>query len=548
MKTIAIRFEHLPADVFGLPPLAREALREGPEFGPIPLARSPREIPMPAERHDSFERAELVRRLRSGLDPLEPPSRVAASLNALAREGVFAVVTGQQPGFLASPLYTLYKALQACKLAHALALQWGRPVVPLFWNHGDDHDVAEVHHAWVLNRNLDLQRVALAALSSGRVPIARIVLDEERHRLGALRAALAQMVEEHSHADEALGLFLPRSGETLVRALTRALTQLLGERGLIVVEPDWVRGELSRALARAVGVDPRGPLESGARALARAGFEVPIDPGEAALVYAVDADGRRPLRSGGEGFRYEGEEGSRTSAELAAEIVEAPEHWSAGALLRPIVQDLALPSACYVGGLGELDYHAELADARAAVGLPRLPFVPRISATLVDPETRTALERSGLDLRTVLAGRGELQADDAGIPTPEAITRMRASARAAAQLLLQHEDELAAIDPSFGPNLHRAASQVQSLIEKLCEKAQRVHDNRAGKGARHLRRLANTLRPRGEPQERVLGPFQFTARFGRAWIDALYEELPAIASEHIGVHIDPEPASGTDLQ
>ena len=39
-------------------------------------------------------------------------------------------------------------------------------------------------------------------------------------------------------------------------------------------------------------------------------------------------------------------------------------------------------------------------------------------------------------------------------------------------------------------------------------------------------------------QERVLGPFATTARFGRAWIDALYEELPACSSEHVVAHLE----------
>jgi bacillithiol biosynthesis cysteine-adding enzyme BshC len=537
MSALAIRLEHLPADVLGLEPIARAALAEGPAFAPIPLARTPREVPRCAERHSSVERAELARGLRRGLEPLEPDSRVEASLQALEHEGVFAVVAGQQPGFLASPLYTLYKAMQTCRLAHELALQWGRPVVPMFWNHGDDHDVGEVHHAYLVNRNLDLQKVALASLSSGRIPISRIVLDEERHRLGALRSALAQMFEETAHVDEALRLFLPRPGETLVRALTRALTALLGERGLVVVEPDWLRGALSRALARVIASDPLAKLERGADELRAEGLPVAIEPREAALVFRVDDDGRRPLRAGGDGFRYDGEEGSRTAAELAAEIQEEPERWSAGALLRPLVQDLVLPSATTIGGAGELAYHAELGPLRAALGLPRLPFVTRISFTLVDPEARAALAKVDLELRDVLERRGELGARAEETPVPEAITRMRESTQTAVELLLRHEHELAALDPSFGPNLRRAASQVRSLIEKLCEKAERVHANRIGKGARHLRRLSNTLHPRGQPQERVLGPFQFTSRFGRAWVDALYAEMPAIASEHVVVHL-----------
>ena len=57
------------------------------------------------------------------------------------------------------------------------------------------------------------------------------------------------------------------------------------------------------------------------------------------------------------------------------------------------------------------------------------------------------------------------------------------------------------------------------------------------KGKRQLRRLNNGLLPKGAPQERVLGPLGLTARYGRAWIDALYRELPPLCSEHLAVHL-----------
>jgi hypothetical protein len=156
---------------------------------------------------------------------------------------------------------------------------------------------------------------------------------------------------------------------------------------------------------------------------------------------------------------------------------------------------------------------------------------------LVDPEARAALEKLGLDVRAVLEGRGALTTAGTEPELPVAITRLRSSAQVAVAMLLEQKGALSELDPSFGPNLQRAAGQVSALIEKLLERAERVHKNRSGKGARHSRRITNALYPRDEPQERVLGPFAFTARFGRAWIDALYDELPPIASEHLVVQL-----------
>src|SRR5690606_10602475 len=54
--------------------------------------------------------------------------------------GALAVTTGQQPGLFGGPMYVLHKALGARALAKALELRWQRPVVPVFWLAGDDHD------------------------------------------------------------------------------------------------------------------------------------------------------------------------------------------------------------------------------------------------------------------------------------------------------------------------------------------------------------------------------------------------------------------------
>lgn len=535
-----IRVEHLAADVLGLTPIVRAALAGSldPE-----LLRVPRKLDgfeAPPDLLDADARASLARALESNLAPLEPHVAVLEGARALSKRGTFAVVTGQQPGFLVAPLYSVYKALQAVRLARALAQLWERPVVPLFWNHADDHDIAEVHHAWVLNPHLDLQKIALAGLASGRQPVSRIVVDDVQNRLGPIRESLRQLVRDEPHAERALELFVPKSGETLARAFTRGLTGLLGPHGLVVVEPDWIRTSLSRELARVVALDPARHLAAGAERVRAAGFDVAIDPAEAALVYALDAKGRRALRSGGDGFRYDGEDGSRSGDELAAEIVQDPAAWSAGALLRPVVQDLALPVAAYVGGGGELAYHAELGSLRDAVGAPRTPFVPRVSCTLVDGHARFALARLEASVADVLRARGTFAPPGSAAPDPEVLAKLRAAAQRAKTELDALRPELAELDPGLAVQLKRTAGQVEELVAQLADKALRVVANRSGKGRRHERRANNVLFPNQTPQERVFGPLQFVARHGESWIAELLQELDALGTEHCVVHLPGE--------
>jgi uncharacterized protein YllA (UPF0747 family) len=351
------------------------------------------------------------------------------------------------------------------------------------------------------------------------------------------------LFDGEKHAQHALELFVPKSGETFAGAFTRSLTELLGPMGLVVVEPDWIRAPMSRELSRIVALDPAMHLARSAQRVREAGFEVAIEPAEAALLYRVDEKGRSALRAGGDGFRYDGEDGSRTGAELAAEILQEPLAWSPGGLLRPIVQDLVLPVAAYVGGFGELAYHAELGDLRDACNSPRTAFVPRISMTLVDPECRFALERLETSVEAVLRAKGAWAAEETE-PAPPVLEKMNAIAREAAQRLTALKAELAALDPGLAVQLKRTGGQIEDLVAKLAEKGARVHQNKSGKGRRHERRVNNVLFPRNQPQERVLGPLPFVARFGEDWIAELLAEIDPLAPEHMVVNLAAETKIG----
>ena len=110
--------------------------------------RQPSEIRFPEER-----RAPLVAALReqNGDSP---------ALERLAQPGCVAVVTGQQVGLFSGPAYTIFKALTAVKLAKHLSDQ-GIAAVPVFWLATEDHDLAEVDHAWVFDDKTTPRRIPL---------------------------------------------------------------------------------------------------------------------------------------------------------------------------------------------------------------------------------------------------------------------------------------------------------------------------------------------------------------------------------------------------
>lgn len=538
--------ERLAADALLPSPFARAAAAGAVRVDGLIVARELDDLPIPEDRFAPDERADLADKLEARLAPAGPPVAVLDSVRALRTPGACVVIAGQQPGLLAAPLLSIHKALHAVRLARSLSQRWERPVVPMFWNHGDDHDIAEVHHAYLANENHDLRKVKLAGLSSGRRPVSRVFLSEERNHLAATRALLAQMLERHPHAEAGIETCMPVDGDSLSTAFTRALTKLLGPLGLVVLEPDWIREELSRALAQVVGAQPLANLEQGSADLRASDLEPLIDPREAALVYRVEESGRRALRPGGEGFQFAEEPGSRTGVELASEIVSEPDAYSSGALLRPIVQDLCLPTAAYVGGWAELAYHAQLLPLRRAVEAPLTPLVPRMSCTLVEPEVTRSLEVLGVSVQHVLETGGEFEVEDDDSDRPAVLDDLERVGREASEALAALKSRLAEIDRGLAQNAARGARQVRDLVEKLRAKAERVHANQSGRGQQHTRRVKNALAPRGELQERVLGPLPLLARYGAEWVEALFEHVAPLESGHLIATIHPDDEGTTE--
>ncbi len=536
-----IRIEHLRADLFGLSELSRQALSGQLQLPGLIVARKFEQLSPPKDRLLPDERAHLARWLEARVSEFSPPVAVLDAVRTLQQPAACFVVTGQQPGLFASPLLTLWKALQCVRLAHELQARWGAPVIPLFWNHADDHDIAEVHHGHFVNPNFDLQKVTPASLSSGRLPLSRIEFDDARHGLPAMRGALQQIYGYMPKIEEALELFMPRQGETFATAFTRILFDLLGDQGLVVLEPDWIREDLSHHLASLVGGELPAALQRGEHELRALGHEPAMDSSSAALLYHVDAGGRAALRIGGDGYAYDEEPGSRTGAELAAEIVQEPAAWSAGALLRPLVQDLALPVAAYVGGPGELAYHAQLGATRVALGLPQTPFVPRLSCTLIDGHCEVSLAKLNATPADVLAATGHF---DGAARTEEVACHgeaMRALGKQTRSSMLAIRAELSASESALAGHVKRTAGKVDDLIAKLADKLIRAEANSSGRGHRHLRRVNNTLCPLGQAQERILGPLPFVAAYGLDWIRELGAELDPFASEHHAVFLGEPP-------
>src|ERR1700730_12657119 len=95
-------------------------------------------------QYDSSRRERVSAILERQNKSWEASQQTLANIDRL-RKGAAAIVTGQQVGLFGGPMFAIYIALTAVKLAEE-ATAAGIDSVPVFWLATYDHDLAEVNH------------------------------------------------------------------------------------------------------------------------------------------------------------------------------------------------------------------------------------------------------------------------------------------------------------------------------------------------------------------------------------------------------------------
>ena len=490
------------------------------------LEDDPGLVPLLGKRPRNCE--ELLKRAPLSARRLVPPEKLAAALlgyaerhgapppvleaaRAVADGKTLFVVTGQQPGLFGGPLYTVHKVATAIRLAQELGKQSGLRIVPLFWNHTDDHDLDEMNRAFLVNQSQELQRFRLDFESVGEsardLPIGR-----------ALESALdgaAALLPASEFREWALATLRPRHpDEHFGDSQARLLFSLFGKHGLLVIEPRDLPSEAQTPLPK--WFEATNTIRSVTRAtaddIADLGLDVTIDPG-ATLMFE--------------------QSGSRRNALGDGEPLVRLDNLSPGAILRPLWQDACLATIASVVGPGELSYLAVAGPLYQKLGVPQPVLVPRASMTLVEPSLAKLMQRYQWDLPDLKEGPDRLLQSlplDEQSAVEEALDELAMSAKRRLQELAGAIREA---DASMLGAFERTQGKVVEELQKLLVKVRNSRQNRQGTGQRQVRRLCNNLMPKGRLQERVLPVLPFLVTHGEALADQILLAADPFATAHI---------------
>ncbi|MDH3272140.1 MAG: bacillithiol biosynthesis cysteine-adding enzyme BshC [Gemmatimonadota bacterium] len=475
-----------------------------------------------------FDRAA---RERAAAALIVPEGADEARLAQFVDEGGYMVTTGQQPGLYGGPLYSVYKALTAVRLAEAVEARLGKPVIPVFWVASDDHDWDEANHTYLIGVDNDLHRFELEAPEGNAAPpLHRIPLGADA---GEVVETFASHLPDTDFSGEYLELIRSgfAEGASLPDGFHRLLQPLLGRFGLFFTDAahptvkEGTRSLLLDELRRAEEME--SVLHGSGAALESAGYGIQARIMDGGVnLFLEGPAGRERIYRDGMSFRLRTSGRVLDLAEIEAAVDADPKVLSPNVLLRPVAESRLFPTLSYVAGPGEIAYFAELGDYFEAHGAEMPIIYPRWTVTVIEGKIRKVLDKFGLDVEALNRPFHEVASGFARDEVPEdvrtAIGKLRGALGSGVGEL---QKAVTGVDATLKGPVQTLRNQTFAALDDVEKKVMQAVKRESEIALSQLEKAQLHLFPNGKPAERVQNPLYYLARYGGAFLDGLYERF-----------------------
>jgi bacillithiol biosynthesis cysteine-adding enzyme BshC len=471
------------------------------------------------------------------------PEETLNNIKLLRESDTVAVVSGQQAGLFTGPLYTIYKAVSAVKLAGCLR-QRNTKAVPVFWIAAEDHDFIEVSKAEIIGRDCQLKQVVASTdLHREGQPVGRVVLDES---IIALIDQLFELLPNSEFADDMKVLVKNawQPGRGYVESFATMMTSLLGQYGLIFLDPlDRSMKELAAPLyseAARLAPEIATSIEHRSRDLETAGYHAQVlATANSFPLFLHDESGARRALVRAENGKYQAKDTQQQYSieELAALALDEPQRFSPNVTLRAVVQDYLLPTISYYGGAAEIAYFAQTAEVYRVLQRPATPILLRSGLTMIERHTGRVLERYGLTLADFFEGlepvTKRVVEEHLGATTARSFDDLDHNVN---QELDRLKQELHAIDATLADALETGRKKIQYQLDGLRTRFVRAQMTRDEAAHRQLQRAADQLYPK-DLQERHINITSLLARHGTYVMEWIYNAINIGSNDHQIVYL-----------
>ncbi|TCS94638.1 bacillithiol biosynthesis cysteine-adding enzyme BshC [Hazenella coriacea] len=476
----------------------------------------------------SASRESLVELMKSYYDLSSIPQAIEKQLERLNQLDSLVVIGGQQAGILTGPLYTIHKAVTIIQLAQREEQRLGRPVIPVFWIAGEDHDYDEVDHVWIQDEQDQPRKVRYKESYPEKWSVSRLVLEPES--LHAWLDELATLLPDREYKKE----WLLRSKQLITKPTTWSdyfatwISDLFAEWGLLVIDsgdPQLRRIEAPFFKQMIINMESiQQKVREASKLFKKWGYAEPVDlkPNQAHLFIEIDHK-RLPLFKEADRWMTREGEAQFTTQELINLVEEEPERFSNNVLTRPLMQEYLFPTLAFVGGPGEIAYWGLLKETFETMGLQMPILYPRLQFTFMDRRLEKRMQEFSLswsDLFTQLTEKKEQWLQQQHNLDLDALF-----AEVKQKISEVHQPLIQTLDQEIGMNLRdigvKNMQKIEEQIQYLHLFAQKAIELKYQTTLRHWEEIALTCFPNDQPQERVYNLIQIWNQYGLDWIELM---------------------------
>lgn len=481
----------------------------------------------------SYNRNALVRVLNDQNRDFHSGITTLANIDLLGNDNTFAVVTGQQLGIFCGPLYTIYKAITAVKLAKKLSIEYPEySFVPVFWLEGEDHDYEEINKVKYINSTNELS--VIEYLLGGK-PLERnigatgnIIIDEHIEQFFQSMEATLPKSEYTSALTELLRGYY-KQGNTFLKAFAGFFNHVYEDSGLVfvnsnhpelkkILSPLFQREIQSNSEASKLVIQQSVELEEHYHAQIKA---------KALNLFMFYKGGRHLIEPSDSGDYYLKNLRQRyTKEELLAIAADTPELLSPNVVTRPLCQDTLFPTAAYVAGPGEIAYYAQLKPVYGYFNIAMPIIYPRASVTLIEEKVHKVLEKYSLELDDLF---GDVEPVLAKVSEQVSEVKVDALFEMLDVKIKEAVNEarfgIQQIDQTLNGVVDGTLGKFQQQLEVLKQKTQKAQQQKEEISLKQIRKASLNIFPAGNFQEREFNGIQYLNKYGPDFVKWLANEL-----------------------
>lgn len=466
--------------------------------------------------------------------------KAKCNLGYLKQENTIFIITGQQLGLFASPLYTIYKIITSIKLAEQLNSQnLGFKFVPLFWLESEDHDFKEINHFGIWDKKFQTNIIRYNGEDREKVSIKHYSFEQEIEDLILL-------LEQELIPTEFSGVLFDKikkwfkKGESWLLTSREILKDIFNETGLLFFKPGHQHiKNMSKLFFLTVLKNCEElniQFKNMSQNLEENGYpnQVTVVEGKTFLFLEDENLNREHIYYNNDYFYTKDSDKQFTKDDLCEILNKSPEKFSTSVVSRPLLQSWLLPTAAYIAGPGEIAYWAQISGMFDQMKL-KMPIVyPRISATILEPKIQRYVKKYSLNIENISKKQNEFikqylsaRSDSAFLDSKSVITTE----------LEKLKQKILSIDHTLENLFKKTTEKIQNQIDFLEHKTLKAKEQKEQNLISHLKQIHSAFFPDGLPQERYLTFIYFINKFGPDILETVFKELDHENFEHQIINI-----------